>query len=135
MTTQTCQLKSGLFGCNGAQHGRCVYCGRIFCARHGVLLEEGAEVCARRECDAKRLDLQEHLSYKDTAQGRNSDRLCGLQACESALEAQCHRCRAYFCLGHLEAHEDIVQDEGARLPRMVRMCRHCHVRRAIWAKT
>src|SRR5581483_1380208 len=130
MSQPACQIKGGLFGCGSASAGRCVYCGRFFCARHGVLQDDGAEVCARKECEAKRLDLIGHLTYKETAQTRNESRACGIEVCQSTIEAQCVRCRAYFCLEHLDIREDIVEDEGARLPRMVRMCRHCHVRRA-----
>jgi hypothetical protein len=135
MPQRTCQLKGGLFGCSGPAIGMCVYCGRSFCAKHGLLLDDGAEVCARKECDAKRLDLIDHLTYKEAAQIRNETRACGLDTCDATIEAQCIRCRAYFCLTHLDVREDIVEDDGARLPRMVRMCRHCHTRRAIWSKT
>lgn len=134
MATATCQLKNGLFGCGADRVGMCVYCGRLFCARHGVLQEDGSEVCARKECEAKRVELVVHLAYKDAVLDRNLTRMCGLETCDKAIEAQCARCKGYFCLGHLDAREDLVEDDGVKLPRMVRMCRHCHQRRSIWSK-
>lgn len=111
-----------------------MYCGRPFCARHGVFLDEGEEVCARKYCVAKRRDLEAHLAYKEAVLVLNRQRRCGIEACGNTFTEQCSRCKCYFCRQHLEAREDAVIENDVRVTRMSSMCNHCWRRRPIWTR-
>jgi hypothetical protein len=113
----------------------CVYCGRPFCERHGVVGQDGEEVCDSKNCVAKREDLAAHLVYREVAREFNSARVCGLEECEQEFEGQCSRCKAYFCRLHIELREMLTTEEGVRTERLVLVCRHCFVRRTIWERT
>jgi hypothetical protein len=132
-----CDIHGRFSRCKDAPIGICVYCGRRFCSNHGERLPDGSEVCARDNCVAKKLDVAQHLIYKDAAMDRNRSegRPCGVEACVTVFEVQCNRCRAYFCRVHIEVHEDAVTEDGMQFRRPVPLCRHCWVRRPIWAKT
>jgi hypothetical protein len=132
-----CEIHGRFSRCNETVVAMCQYCGRRFCARHGERMEDGQEVCSRDVCVAKKVDVAAHLIYKDAALGRNRSegRPCGIDACVNAFERQCMRCKAYFCRNHLEIREDAVTEEGMQFRRPVPLCRHCWVRRPIWAKT
>ena len=133
-----CDIRGRLSRCKEAPIGICVWCGRRFCAKHGErVAADGSEVCSRENCVAKKLDVAAHLIYKDAAMDRNrSDgRPCGLETCSASFEAQCMRCKAYFCRSHLELHEDTVTEEGMQFRRPVPLCNHCWVRRPIWARS
>lgn len=131
---QKCAIKGFLSSCGDDATGMCVYCGRTFCAKHGVILEEGEEVCSRKNCVAKREDLAVHLVYKAVVLERNRGRLCGLEACGEQFVSQCTRCRGYFCTSHVFIAPDSVRD-GEPLPdRPPIVCRHCHERRPIWSR-
>ena len=101
--------------------GICVYCGRRFCNSHGERLPDLSEVCNRDVCVAKKLDVAAHLLYKEAAMDRNRSegRPCGIEVCVSVFEAQCMRCKAYFCRVHIEVHEDTVTEEGMSFRRPV----------------
>lgn len=137
MTNQhgSCQVKGGLFKCGDAATAMCVYCGRPFCERHGVIGTDGEEVCDSKNCVAKREDLARHLVYKAAALELNRARRCGLDVCVEEFAGQCSRCKAYFCRGHVELREMMVTDEGVRAERLVLVCKHCWERRPIWERT
>ena len=129
-----CAIKGFLSSCGEDASAQCVYCGRPFCQKHGVVLEEGEEVCSRKNCVAKREDLALHLVYNEKALERNRGRLCGLPACSEQFTSQCNRCRAYFCTKHVFVAPDSV-NEGQPLPdRPPIICRHCHERRPVWTR-
>jgi hypothetical protein len=134
LPNQKCATKGFLSSCGDDATGLCVYCGRAFCARHGVILEEGEEVCSRKNCVAKREDLAVHLVYKSVVLERNRGKLCGLEVCVETFASQCTRCRGYFCTKHVFVAPDSV-NEGQPLPdRPPIICRHCHERRPIWLR-
>ena len=130
-----CQVKSGLFKCGAAASALCVYCGRHFCQKHGVIRDLGEEVCDSKHCVAKREDLERHLLYREGVRVFNLQRICGLEVCHQEWANQCSRCKGYFCNSHVEAREMMVTDEGIRAERLVLVCRHCWDRRPIWEKT
>jgi predicted nucleic acid binding AN1-type Zn finger protein len=132
--TLDCAVKGGLFRCREAAAGVCVYCGRPFCARHGVFLAEGEQVCARKFCVAKRRDLDRHLVYKQDVLNLNRQRQCGITGCGASFSDQCSRCKGYFCGRHLDARDDPVMENGVKVPRMASMCSHCWRRRPIWTR-
>jgi len=134
-TYGSCQVKGSLFRCGDAANAMCVYCGRPFCERHGVIGSEGAEVCDSKNCVAKREDLALHLVYKDAVQALNQRRVCGIETCGVEFVAQCSRCKLYFCGGHVETRVMAVIEEGMRFERPVLVCRHCWQRRPIWEKS
>jgi hypothetical protein len=130
-----CEVKGGLFKCGDAASAICVYCGRQFCERHGVIRELGEEICGSKNCVAKREDLERHLVYKERVVSFNRERICGIEVCEEEFISQCSRCKGYFCRSHLEAREMVVTDEGIQASRLVLVCGHCWQRRSIWEKT
>jgi hypothetical protein len=129
-----CEVKGGLFKCGDPASAVCVYCGRHFCQKHGVVRDLGEEICDSKNCIAKREDLDRHLVYKEVVLSFNRQQICGLEVCEVVWEVQCSRCRGYFCKSHIEAREMMVMDEGIRAQRLVLVCRHCWGRRPIWEK-
>ena len=129
-----CEIKSGVFKCGDAATAICVYCGRHFCEKHGVIRDLGEEVCDSKNCVAKREDLEVHLAYKETVLVFNRQRICGLDVCEEEWVRQCSRCKGYFCTSHIGQTEMMVVDEGVRAQRLVLICRHCLDRRPIWDK-
>ena len=134
VATRVCQLKRGLLSCSGEAAGLCQYCTRLFCSRHGVVLEDGQEVCSRRFCVAKRNDLAKHLLYKEAVLLRNEASACGMEGCKRHLGGRCARCNGYFCGHHVEAREEMYLHNSVRLRRTSTLCRHCWARRPIWVR-
>ena len=120
--------------CGAESHAQCVYCARPFCSRHGVVLEDGMEVCSRKYCVAKREDLARHLVYKEAVLVRNRERLCGLEACDKSFVGQCNRCKGYFCQKHAPVSDEPPVESQSGTPQTVRQCRHCERRRPIWSR-
>jgi hypothetical protein len=133
--SQTCRLKASFLStCGGESIATCQYCGRPFCGRHGVVLDDGQEICLRKECVAKREDLSRHLSYKDVVARLNEAHACGLPGCPAELAAQCIRCKGLFCAAHVHQRDETVLENQVRVHRMATLCRHCYDRRGIWTK-
>lgn len=133
---QACRVKASLFGsCGGDAMAQCQYCARAFCRRHGVVLEDGQQVCSRKACVAKRRDLDLHMVYKEAVRLRNEHDACGIEACEAELGAQCVRCKGLFCAGHVQKRQETVLENRVRVARMSTLCRHCWARRPIWLRT
>jgi hypothetical protein len=131
---QSCQVKNFLSTCGDESVGVCIYCGRPFCERHGAVLEEGQEICSRKQCVAKREDLSRHLVYRDAVASLNNARHCGELGCGDELAAQCIRCKGLFCLHHVLHREETVLENSVKIRRMATLCRHCADRRSIWTK-
>ncbi|HEX5140251.1 MAG TPA: hypothetical protein VFX19_04875 [Dehalococcoidia bacterium] len=129
-----CAIKGMLAACGAPATAQCVYCGRPFCEKHGVILEEGEEVCSRKNCVAKRDDLRSHLIYKAAVTDRNRERHCGLQACEQDFSLQCGRCKGFFCTTHAFLAPDSVNPNEPLPDHPPIICRHCHERRPIWQR-
>ena len=135
LTSKACELKSGLFAtCRAAAAGLCQYCGRPFCDRHGVVLDDDQQVCSRKVCAAKREDLVRHMEYKALAEERNEAERCGLTGCNAAIGAQCVRCQAYFCPVHAYGREELYLENRVRVWRIASLCKHCADRRPLWAQ-
>jgi len=138
-TTQTCQVKTSVFGvCGDDRAAICQYCGRGFCSRHGVVFNDDQgvrqEVCSRKQCVAKREDLDRHLVYKAAVTVRNDRGACGVDRCGSELGTECVRCKGLFCQEHVRRREEAVFENQVKVPRMATLCRHCWARRPIWLK-
>lgn len=123
-----CQIKSMLTNCGAKASAMCVYCGRPFCERHGEVLEDGAEVCTRKNCVAKKENLAVHMVYKQAVLERNLQRRCGIDVCETAIEVRCDRCKGYFCRAHTRPWTETITE------RPERTCRHCVERRPVWER-
>lgn len=117
-----------LTNCGVPATAMCIYCGRSFCGRHGVVLPDGGEVCNRKPCVAKKDDLAVHLRYKAAVYDRNMQQLCGLDVCTQEIQVRCNRCKGYFCLSHTAPWVETITD----LPE--RTCQHCFERRPIWTR-
>jgi hypothetical protein len=136
---RTCQLKTSIFiKCGGDTATVCQYCGRAFCGRHGVVFADGEgirqEVCSRKECVAKREDLDRHLLYRSFVQSRNEAGACGIDGCSTAVAAQCVRCKGLFCEDHVRKRQETVVENQVKVPRMANLCQHCWARRPIWLR-
>ena len=121
-----CQVKGVLTACGAVATAQCVYCGRAFCPKHGAVMDDGYEVCARKPCTTKKQELQLHLAYKSAVLERNLQRLCGLDVCEIDIQVQCNRCRGYFCVRHTQPWLETVTEKPERT------CTHCLARRPLW---
>src|SRR3970040_1966040 len=95
-----CEVKGGFFRCKQAGAARCIYCGRPFCTQHGVILEDGQEICSRKSCVAKREDLVVHLAYKAVVDERNQTRRCGLDGCKAGMTGEGGSSPGFFCEKH-----------------------------------
>ena len=130
-----CRIKSNLFStCGDGAIACCQYCGRDFCARHGVILADAQEVCSRKECVAKREDLALHLLYKEAVGHLNEQGLCGAPTCREEIAAQCVRCKGLFCGVHVRKREESFVYNQVKDHRMATLCRHCVDRRSIWTR-
>jgi hypothetical protein len=129
-----CEVKPGFFKCKGSSVGLCVYCGRTFCAEHGVLLDEGQEVCNSKNCVAKREDVVVHLVYKEAVTLRNDAQQCGIEGCGGPMLGRCARCSGYFCGRHVGPREETIIEDRRAVERMATLCHHCFERRPIWLK-
>lgn len=129
-----CELKRFARRCAHPAAGTCQYCGRAFCSDHGLVLDDGQEICSRPRCQRKRVDLERHLRYKAFVRQRNAERQCGVPRCQAVPAGQCSRCRGFFCGRHLD-NRDMQVREGrvwVRLPAS--MCEHCWRRRPLWSQ-
>ena len=136
----TCEIKEGFLkkfsSCKQRPVGLCIYCGRAFCGDHGELRDQGEEICSRKNCIAKRDDLVTHLEYRALVVAQNQQTgTCGIPGCSHKPDGQCARCRAYFCLGHLDTREETVGTGYQQIRQMATMCAHCWDRRPIWTRT
>ncbi len=129
-----CEVKSGFFRCKSPSVGRCIYCGRPFCAEHGVIQADGQEICSRKECVDKRDDLVVHLAYKAAVEERNLTRHCGVESCRAEMTGECVRCHGVFCDRHVEKRTEKVFENKVALQRVASLCDHCYKRRGIWLK-
>lgn len=133
-----CEVNEGFLSrfsrCKGRPVGLCIYCGRAFCRDHGEVRDHGEEICCRKNCVAKRDDLVIHLEYRALMVAQNQTGTCGLPTCSNAPDGQCSRCRAYFCLTHLDTREETVGSGYQQIRRMATMCNHCWDRRPIWSR-
>lgn len=131
-----CRIRRRVFfACGSKTRGVCQYCGRSFCENHGVVLDDGQEICNRKTCVSKREDVARHLVYKREVQGRNQRRLCGDEGCETTPLSQCSRCKGLFCRSHAFRREDRVLENRVRVSRMATLCQHCWARRPLWLRT
>ncbi len=138
LVSQICQLRRRVFVCKSEAAASCQYCGRSFCSSHGVVLADGQEVCNRRFCAAKRVDLEAHLAYRHAAESRNADGRCGIEGCDASPRGhcvRCVRCKSSYCYRHVEGREETVLVNRVRIHRVANLCRHCWVRRPIWLRT
>ena len=129
-----CEINGRFSSCKNPADARCIYCGRPFCQRHGIIEAEGHEVCNRKFCVAKREDLMVHMAYKDVVLARNDQKQCGIDGCHGELESQCIRCRGFFCVLHVEGREEKIQENQVFVVQIASLCRHCFVRRPIWLR-
>lgn len=129
-----CDHRGRVLGCRRALVGQCQYCARGFCDRHGERFGEREEVCKRPSCQAKRLDLVAHLAFRATAVIRNGESCCGQPGCEAEPGQDCERCRAHYCVVHLQEEMTTLATYGARGIEVLRLCDHCAERMEIWAQ-
>ena len=128
-----CERGGRLRRCRRPLAGQCQYCALGFCDRHGALLEDGQQVCAAKPCQAKKLDVERHLVFKAEALKRNQAGQCGLDGCAAPPAADCQRCLRRYCAAHLgEIMLNVVRG-AERAMEIIRLCRHCQSRAALWS--
>ena len=128
-----CERRGRVVGCRKPLAGQCQYCARGFCADHGERFGAGEEVCDRAACQAKKVDLAEHLIFLAGARTRNSDGQCGMTDCEAEHVTFCQRCGPRYCATHLQEAVVAVLHHGERGSDVLRMCMHCISRAPIWS--
>ncbi len=128
-----CERGGRLRRCRRPLAGQCQYCALGFCARHGAIYDDGQQICTAKACQQKRRDLERHLVFKAEALQRNRAGGCGLPGCAAPPARDCERCGRDFCLPHLvEVVVNVVRG-SERAVEVVRLCRHCQARAALWA--
>ncbi len=132
MRAQGCQLGGRFSRCpNRAQH-TCQYCGRAFCAAHTDFVGGHEAVCSRKQCSAKRKDLEDHLAYKTRVLQRNHAGLCGVEECGPHPGFECSLCLGLFCGLHLSERLYPFREGRVSIDRPVSICAHCWERRKVW---
>lgn len=129
-----CEIRRRLRACGQSGIATCQYCGRRFCPEHGSRLNDGQEVCSRSACQGKRADLERYDEYRETVAKRNSDRLCGVEACDRQIGVQCSKCDGGFCSDHVAARTYESRRDGAAVTVRGSLCRYCTRRRKVWSK-
>jgi hypothetical protein len=129
-----CELRRLVRRCTRPAAGTCQYCGRAFCSDHGILVDDGQEICGRSRCQRKRIDLEKHLRYKAVVRQRNADSQCGVPGCQTGPGGQCSRCRAFFCHRHLADHDLWVREGRVWVRFPASMCEHCWRRHPLWSQ-
>lgn len=129
-----CELRRLVGRCARPAVGTCQYCGRAFCGDHGILLDDGQEICGRSRCQRKRVDLERHLRYKAFVRERNAGGQCGVPGCETRPSGQCSRCRGFFCGRHLLNRHVSVRQGRTWVQHPASMCDHCWRRRPLWSQ-
>lgn len=130
-----CRFGSGLLrrGCGREAITDCVYCTEPFCEAHGERAEDYLDVCARKRCREKLLDLRAHSHWRQSAAASNRLSVCAIEECAERMRHQCSRCRLLFCADHVRDRE--VSDHSVRPARKVLalVCAHCADRTRLWA--
>ena len=127
-----CERGGRLRRCRRPLAGQCQYCALGFCERHGMVLEDGQQVCGGKLCQAKRVDVERHLAFKTEALGRNEGGRCGMPGCGVGYARDCERCLRRYCVGHLgEVMVDVVRGTE-RGVEVLRLCEHCRGRVGLW---
>lgn len=133
-TRQRCTYGGGFLrrGCGRAAVTDCVYCARPFCLEHGERAAQFMDVCARKNCQRKKVDLDEHTEWKARVELANRVSVCADETCEERMRHECSRCRLFFCAEHVR--EMRVRDTSRHPPVEVKglVCPHCAERRKIW---
>jgi hypothetical protein len=132
MAARACQLGGRFNRCPNAPEHDCQYCGRWFCQEHTHFVEGHEAVCARKQCRAKRDDLDDHLRYRERVEQRNHVGLCGIEECGPHPGYQCSLCRGYFCAAHLSDRMYPFHDGRVTVDKPVSVCERCWQRRKVW---
>lgn len=132
---RVCELKNTFRRCRNEASGLCQYCGRAFCNKHGTRYHDGQEVCHRKICQKKMVELPHHLAYKARAEQLNRQSRCGLPGCTAPQWGQCSACGYFFCRGHIHPRTQTVRIGMVVESRPVSMCYHCWDRwQRIWSR-
>ena|SRR5665213_2422430 len=134
MSAVACQVGRIFARCTNAPQHVCQYCGREFCAEHSSFVEGHEAVCARKQCRAKREDMENHLRYRRRVDQRNHSGLCGVEDCGPHPGYTCSLCHGYFCATHLSDRLYPFKDGWVTIDRPVSVCENCWERRKVWKK-
>ncbi|GMV84274.1 MAG: hypothetical protein AMXMBFR80_01320 [Dehalococcoidia bacterium] len=129
---RTCQVGGRFSRCHNPAEHVCQYCGGAFCSVHTDYIADHEAVCSRKQCHAKRVDLEAHLAYKARVIQRNRAGLCGIEGCGPHPGFECSLCLGLFCGRHLHERHYPFQEGRVQVERLVSVCAHCWERRKIW---
>ncbi len=134
IVTDPCTFKNGWLrrACSGLAIGRCIYCNEPFCAEHGRLGEDYAQICTRPECEAKRLDVAQHQAWVRSHYPRSKAGYCVADECTLPNEHECQRCHLRFCNAHLAAGTATEYGPAGEQRVVMMLCPHCLARRQLW---
>lgn len=110
----------------------CVYCARPFCAQHGERGSNYLDVCSRKHCQEKLIDLRAHERWKAIGEKSNQISLCGFETCDSKIRHQCSRCQILFCATHIKEQKLRSHPLQPDMEVHALICEHCYNRRKIW---
>ena len=130
----TCSYGGGFLrrGCGREAVTDCVYCDRPFCADHGERGDHYMDVCARKRCQDKLRDVEEHNAWKLRAEPANKVNVCANEECDARLRHVCSRCRLYFCEAHVRERRVTDNSQNPPVESYALMCKHCEARQKLW---
>lgn len=132
MAATLCQVGRIFAHCQNPSVHVCQYCGRNFCPEHSHFVQGHEAVCSRKQCRAKRDDLEQHLVYRQRVEERNHAGLCGIEGCGPHPGFECSLCRGLFCGTHLSEHLYPFSDGYTTVEKPVSVCANCWARRKVW---
>lgn len=128
-----CERRGRWRRCRQPLAGQCQYCAKGFCPQHGKVQPDGQEICVDDRCQRLRLDVEQHLIFKQDARARNHDGGCGEPVCDQALAKLCDRCQCRFCFQHLRQVILTVNRGGELQAEAQLICDHCRARLPLWS--
>lgn len=114
--------------------GQCQYCAKGFCAGHGVIQDDGQEICIEDRCQRLREDVARHLVFKAEARTRNANHQCGEPGCRQPHVMLCDRCTCRYCEDHLRQVIMTVTRGGEMQSEAAAVCDHCRERLPLWTE-
>ena len=114
--------------------GQCQYCAKGFCARHGLIQDDGQEICVEDRCERLRVDVEQHLIFKQDARARNDSQQCGEPDCANPFSLRCERCNCRYCEDHMRQVIMTIPRGSELQTEAVLICDHCRARLPLWSE-
>lgn len=131
---EQCSYRAGLLrpGCGRDAIALCVYCGAPFCEQHGERHPDYVDVCSRRRCRQKYVDVQAHHEFIEKRRHANRVAVCAHEGCQERMRHRCARCLLEFCVEHVRQQDVSDPADPRRTKTKALVCEHCQARRKLW---